>query len=118
MVLPYCPDDDGTCSKSGDDLRNLLDDIENLPSAQPEPKTGWWDDIGGVFRYGCPFCHHAYQFSSNYCPNCGERLKIRAREIPKDVDLVKFGEKICKDFRNGIPIAVEGVKGEEHGQNT
>lgn len=37
MILPYCSDDDGTCSKSGDDLRNLLNDIENLPPAQPEP---------------------------------------------------------------------------------
>lgn len=50
-ILPYCPDDDGTCSKSGDDLRNLLDDIENLPSAQqwipvterfPEKYIGQW----------------------------------------------------------------------------
>ena len=39
VILPYCPDDDGTCSKSGDDLRNLLDDIENLPSAQPFHNT-------------------------------------------------------------------------------
>ena len=36
VIFPYCPDDDGTCSKNGDDIRNLLDDIENLPSAQPE----------------------------------------------------------------------------------
>lgn len=36
VVFPYCQDDDGTCSKNGDDLRNLLDDIENLPSAQTE----------------------------------------------------------------------------------
>lgn len=28
MVMKYCPDDDGTCSKLGADLRELLDDIE------------------------------------------------------------------------------------------
>lgn len=36
VIFPYCPDDDGTCSKNGDNLRNLLDDIENLPPAQTD----------------------------------------------------------------------------------
>ena len=35
-VMQYCPDDDGSCSKADRDIRELLDDIENLPSAQPE----------------------------------------------------------------------------------
>lgn len=30
IVAGYCPDDDGTCSKLGADLRELLDDIENI----------------------------------------------------------------------------------------
>lgn len=30
VVMKYCPDDDGTCSKLGADLRELLDDIENI----------------------------------------------------------------------------------------
>jgi rubrerythrin len=47
--------------------------IESLPSA--EPKTGEWDDIGGFIRWGCPFCHHAYESRSNYCPNCGARMR-------------------------------------------
>ena len=29
LVMKYCPDDDGTCSNLGKDLRELLDDIEN-----------------------------------------------------------------------------------------
>ena len=33
ICLQYCPDDDGTCSKNGDDLRNMLDEIEALPTA-------------------------------------------------------------------------------------
>lgn len=32
----YCPDDDGSCNKADRDIRELLDDLENLPSAQPE----------------------------------------------------------------------------------
>ena len=42
MIFPYCQDDDGTCSKNGDDLRNLLDDIENLPPTQPEKDVLAW----------------------------------------------------------------------------
>ena len=30
VVTKYCPDDDGTCSKLGADLKELLDDIENI----------------------------------------------------------------------------------------
>lgn len=37
-VMQYCPDDDGSCSKANRDIRELLDDIENLPSAQLEPR--------------------------------------------------------------------------------
>ena len=30
IIIKYVPDDDGTCSKAGADLRELLDEIENL----------------------------------------------------------------------------------------
>lgn len=36
LAMQYCPDDDGSCSKADRDIRELLDDLENLPSAQPE----------------------------------------------------------------------------------
>ena len=32
--MQYCPDDDGSCSKADRDIRELLDDLENMPSAQ------------------------------------------------------------------------------------
>lgn len=32
LVVAYCPDDDGSCSKPDTDLRELLDEIEGLPS--------------------------------------------------------------------------------------
>ena len=34
LAMQYCPDDDGTCSKADEDMRNLLDELEDLPSAQ------------------------------------------------------------------------------------
>lgn len=33
IVMCYCPDDDGSCSKADVDIRELLDEIENLPAA-------------------------------------------------------------------------------------
>lgn len=30
IISQYCPDDDGTCSKANEDLRNMLDEIEGL----------------------------------------------------------------------------------------
>ena len=38
IAFKYCPDDDGTCSEAGSDLRNMLDEIEALPPAQPEQR--------------------------------------------------------------------------------
>lgn len=35
LAMQYCHDDDGTCSKAGADLRELLDEIESLPTVIP-----------------------------------------------------------------------------------
>ena len=35
LAMQYCPDDDGACSKADVDLRDLLDEIENLPTIIP-----------------------------------------------------------------------------------
>lgn len=35
LAMQYCPDDDGSCSKAGADLRELLDEIETLPTIIP-----------------------------------------------------------------------------------
>ena len=34
IVMSYCPDDDGCCSKAGHDLREMLDEIEALPEIE------------------------------------------------------------------------------------
>ena len=36
IVIAYCPDDDGSCSKAGVDLREMLDEIEALPEINIE----------------------------------------------------------------------------------
>ena len=35
LAIQYCPDDDGSCSKADSDLRELLDEIESLPTIIP-----------------------------------------------------------------------------------
>ena len=35
LAMQYCPDDDGSCPKAGSDLRELLDEIEILPTIIP-----------------------------------------------------------------------------------
>ena len=39
IAFKYCPDDDGVCSEAGSDLRNMLDEIENLPPADEPSKV-------------------------------------------------------------------------------
>ena len=36
IAMQYCPDDDGSCTKAGVDTREMLDELEDMPSAQPE----------------------------------------------------------------------------------
>lgn len=40
LIMQYCPDDDGSCSKADFDLRELLDEIESLPTIIPAEKEG------------------------------------------------------------------------------
>jgi len=44
LAMKYCPDDDGAVQCDGD-IRGLLDELENLPSAQPEPRWILCDEI-------------------------------------------------------------------------
>ena len=36
IAMSYCPDDDGSCSKAGHDIREMLDEIEALPTIETE----------------------------------------------------------------------------------
>ena len=51
--------------------------LEELPSAQPKPKTGHWIYDGDQII--CNRCFKAFGFISlkltlNYCPNCGAKM--------------------------------------------
>lgn len=37
IVMQYCPDDDGSCSKADVDIREMLDGIEALPVVDVQP---------------------------------------------------------------------------------
>ena len=85
----YCPDDDGTCSKAGSDLREMLDEIEALPTIEPRAK-GKWDFIGDNM-FMCTSCGAIYTvqqleclkqhvtdlYIPPYCPNCGADMRWR-----------------------------------------
>lgn len=54
---------------------------EQLPPVTPQPKTGEWIDIEyfdrewTCYRPKCPFCNAEPKEYSNYCPQCGAKLK-------------------------------------------
>lgn len=65
------------------DVRQILGDLEDLPSAQPERKRGKWE-ITEAYPHNvyCSECHHKFAqthwavwedgtLPRNYCPNCG-----------------------------------------------
>lgn len=87
IASQYCTDDDGSCSKADVDLREMLDEIEALPSADVQPvKHGRWIGIyeycealdlrpsGLEAYYWCSECDKAEKKTSNFCPNCGARM--------------------------------------------
>lgn len=41
IASQYCTDDDGSCSKADVDLREMLDEIEALPSADVQTVDRW-----------------------------------------------------------------------------
>lgn len=74
IVSKYCPDDDGSCSKAGVDLREMLDEIEGLDETEVQPvKHGRWEICcDGYYPY-CSNCKKEPQGRemTDFCPNCG-----------------------------------------------
>lgn len=57
---------------------DLVNDIKNLPSAQPQRRKGNWVCIDGI-NYECDQCGCVLEdwiqgAFYNYCPNCGARM--------------------------------------------
>jgi len=78
LAMKYCPDDDGTV-QCGGDIRELLDELENLPPVQPEketPKRVLWSGWKGMrdTRYKCPNCKKPVRNTDIYCHRCGQKL--------------------------------------------
>ena len=48
--------------------------IENMPSVQPEQKTGYWFDVGSL-SCRCSECGGKSNRESRYCPNCGAKME-------------------------------------------
>ena len=80
IIAKYCPDDDGTCSCAGEDLRELLDEIEAIPTVEAEPiKYGYWEWVDGSpdnYDLKCTVCG-GVQDSGFWerCPYCGAKMK-------------------------------------------
>jgi DNA-directed RNA polymerase subunit RPC12/RpoP len=74
---------------------NIAKELEQLPPAQPEPKTGHWIEIAqysdGKHKIECSECGshifdrgHANSFNVRnkykYCPNCGAKMEKSEEE--------------------------------------
>lgn len=80
IAMSYCPDDDGCCSKAGHDIREMLDEIEALPTIEPGVRRGRWKKKNGVIY--CTNCKKSRWSESfelmlrgfDFCPKCGARM--------------------------------------------
>ena len=41
IVMQYCPDDDGGCTKADRDIRDMLDEIEGISATDVQPVDRW-----------------------------------------------------------------------------
>ena len=84
IAMCYCPEDDGCCSKAGHDIREMLDEIEALPTIEPGVRHGrWivhttWHGMFGLVHSECSECkfdRNGDLSSWNFCPNCGRDMR-------------------------------------------
>ena len=74
ILMSYCSDDDGTCSNADVDLREMLDEVENLPAIEPI-KHGHWINRGDNC-WECSECHELSCCVGNYCMDCGAKMEV------------------------------------------
>ena len=95
LAMQYCPDDDGSCSKADRDIRELLDDLEELPSAKPT-----------IIR-----CKECIYYDAPHIENNGKRYEYcdmpKAAFDPLGTGLVNLdyginvGGMCCRDYNKG-----------------
>lgn len=81
IAAAYCPDDDGSCSNADRDMRELLDEIEGLPTIEAEPvRHGYWFFKDNIYPV-CSECNELSDYNcdgthkqSSYCPSCGAKM--------------------------------------------
>ena len=78
IAMQYCPDDDGSCSKADADPREMLDEIEALPTAdvQSVKHAKWYAPASDEPCDWCSNCHERTRwfFDEGYCPKCGAKM--------------------------------------------
>ena len=94
------------------DNPSMREDLEKLPSAQPEVKEGQWirRDSGFDAECKCSVCGYrdfvpqndTYWFNRNYCPNCGAKMYSPSRYIR-----CREGEKSRTDWLMNRSMKVE-----------
>ena len=79
LAMAYAPDDDGSCSKAGEDIRNLLDELESIPPADVRPVVrAEWIKPDDDEMY-CSACHLGMELFTpglffRFCPFCGAQM--------------------------------------------
>lgn len=110
IAMSYCTDDDGCCSKAGNDIREMLDEIEALPTIEQEVRHGQWiavsafDACGGDeeawMAHGNPIAYHycsecknetylneeGKEILSDYCPFCGADMREEVEDAGSKTD--------------------------------
>ena len=54
--------------------------VWNLPSIQPEQKTGQWISNRHTDTVLCSECKKCYGDESKFCPNCGAKMKRESED--------------------------------------
>ena len=57
----------------------IMGDIEQLPSAEPERKTGRWtiEDVhSATYKYCCSECKAHHRARYDFCPTCGAKMEV------------------------------------------
>ena len=73
------------------DNPSMHDDLEKLPSAQPERKKGKWIRVAGM-NERCSVCNQYFPLSDftdrpfwiNFCPNCGADMRGEEHDNTED----------------------------------
>lgn len=109
IAMCYCPDDDGSCSMAGHDIREMIDEIKALPTIEAEPvRHGRWIPDNSHLpsnKFTCSECgniiktnHYCRKCYLNYCDNCGAKMDLRT---PTEVQLDEADSVMMGGAENG-----------------